>query len=463
MLDRRQFTLIGNEGIGNPRSQVAQSMAYFQGRLYLGVTHPKGEGPMDAARVLRFDSKRMRWDTVYQSPLIEADENAIVHDIYRGESGAKLGRQRHQMVPRHRGFRCMTLFHPNAATAPWLFASTLSHWGSQLVRSQDGESLEEASEPGLGNRDVLSFRTIQGFRNMLFVSPVGTVKAGVMDRMFGDVARLYVSEDPVSGAWQEAIPPGFDDPTNRSVFCMTVFNGFLYAGTGNPDCGFDLWKTDADGTAPFTWKRVLTRGAWRYNLNEFVGSMAEFDGNLYVGTGIPGLGYDKAYDVGPAAAEIIRVAPDDSWELVTGTPRFTPAGLKAPTSHLGPGFGDPENSAMWSMAAWDGVLYVGTHNCSSFHTALRGEPSIYGGFQLWATRDGDHWQALTMDGFGDPFATGVRTLMPTPEGLYVGTSTHREVEKFWSRRTGMPSTPGAGGLSVWLGSKAASGRGASAR
>jgi hypothetical protein len=451
MLDRRDFVVVGRDGIGNARSEVAQSMAYFRDRLYLGVTHPKGEGPADAARILRFDPTGKDWRTVYQSPLRRADVNAVVRDVYRGPRAARHDQQRSPTVPRHRGIRSMTLFHPRDQSEPWLVASTLSHWGSQLIVTRDGERFEEVSEAGLGNRDVLSFRAMLGFKHMLFASPVGSVKDGVMDRMFGDVARLYVSEDPLSGNWREAVAPGFGDASNRSVLSMAVFNGFLYAGTGNPERGFDVWKTDAEGAPPFSWTRVLTRGAWRHNLNEIAAVMTELGGFLYVGSGIPGLGYDKANDVGPAAAEIVRVGPDDHWDLVVGAPRFTPDGWMVPTSGFGPGFGDPDNSTIWAMATFDRALYVGTHHCGPYRSALRGEPRVRGGFQLWSSPDGSRWQPVILDGFGDPYAAGVRTLAPTPAGLFVGTSTHREIERFWARRTGQPASATAGGLSVLLG------------
>ena len=48
MLSLDDFTRIGKQGLGNPRSQIAHSMAMFNGHLYLGVTHPKADGPTDA-------------------------------------------------------------------------------------------------------------------------------------------------------------------------------------------------------------------------------------------------------------------------------------------------------------------------------------------------------------------------------------------------------------------------------
>jgi len=449
MLERSRFTEIGSDGIGNPRSVVAQSMGYYDGALYLGVTHPQGDGPQDAARILRYDPETNLWEVVYESPLVEADDNAAVHDVYRGEASRKLGSsQKGDLVPRYRGFRGITQLG-NGHGQPLLFASTLSHWGSQLLVSRDGRTFEEACEPGLGNPNILSFRAILAFKGKLFVAPVGTVREGVMDRNFGDLAQLFVADDPLSGRWREAMEPGFGDPTNLSVFAATAFDDHLYVGTGNPQRGFELWKTRAEGEPPYEWTRVLTRGAYRYNVNETTASMTVFNGALYVGSGLPGLGYDKAHDVGPAAAELIRVRPDDSWDLLVGASRFTPDGLKIPSSLCGPGFDDPENSAMWAMTAYDGALYVGTHHCGAFHDALNGSERIGGGFQLWATQDGDEWEAVTMDGFGDVFATGVRTLLPTPVGLFLGTSTHREIQRAWVKRTGRPLQKTGTGLSVW--------------
>ena len=162
----------------------------------------------------------------------------------------------------------------------------------------------------------------------------------------------------------------------------------------------------------------------------------------------------NANDVGLAAAELIRIYPNDRWDVVVGDARFTADGLKVPLSGIGAGFEDENNTAFWAMNVFDDVLYVGTHHCQSFRDALSEEEVIGGGLQLWATRDGEAWEAVTMDGFDDPFSTGVRTLLPPPFGLFLGISTHREVQQRWSRRTGRPIQVPGSGLSVWLGRNA---------
>ena len=45
-----------------------------------------------------------------------------------------------------------------------------------------------------------------------------------------------------------------------------------------------------------------------------------------------------------------------------------------------------------------------------------------GGFELWRTKDGINWIPVTRDGFGNPFNYGGRTMVSTPEGLFLGTA-----------------------------------------
>jgi hypothetical protein len=228
---------------------------------------------------------------------------------------------------------------------------------------------------------------------------------------------------------------------------MTVFNGFLYAGTINPKMGFQIWKTRAEGY-PYQWEKVITAGAFRGNSNEAVVSMCVFHDALYVGTGLQGIGFEKTYDEGPAAAELIRIHPNDSWELIVGNPRRTFEGVKIPLSGMGPGFDNGYNTVIWRMAEHDGWLYVGTEDVSvfllSWLCATRGARlwgkaiddfiGERGGFDLWRSQDGTAWEQVTGVGFGNPRSHGVRTFASTPAGLFVGTATAR-------------------GCEIWLGSR----------
>lgn len=446
MLNSQRFQLIGTAGLGNPRSRVAQSMAYFQDTLYVGVTHPRGAGSEDRARILRYDPLQAVWHTMFVSPLTAPDSRAFARDVLRRRAP---GQNSTSAVPRYRGFRAMTVFQGRSDPTPALYVSTICHWGADLLRSLDGEQFEAVSLTGLDRGQLLSFRALLGHGHKLFIAPTGAVGEQEYDCNFSGDPTVYVTDDPLNGVWQPAMEPGFGDPSNRAITALASFANHLYAATGNPERGFQLWKTSARGKPPYRWHPVLRDGAGRYNLNALAPALTVFQGALYVTTGLPGLGYDSANDIGPAAAELLRVYDDDRWELVVGEPRFSSTGLKVPFAVRGPGFDDFYNSVLWSMVAHDGCLYVGTHHWGSFECALTGQP-LQGGFQLWASEDGDRWQAVAAAGFGDPFQIGVQTLLSTSAGLFVGSSNHQEIA--WRyRRQGTIMAAGAGGCAVWLG------------
>lgn len=455
MLTENNFSRIGTAGIGNTRSSLAHCLAYFNDRIYLGVTHHLGEGPQDQARILCYDPDVKKWEQVHISPLVEADAQAIPQDTLRPKLKDMIKHKfTGQKVPKYRGYRSMTVFQGKSDPHPVLYVTTICHWGAQLLRSEDGKTFTAVSKPGLGNHHILSFRSLTDFQGKLFTASTGLVKDGVMDRNFSGIPVIYVSEDPASDIWEPAMEEGFGDPNNNSISCIRAFNNFLYASVGNPERGFQLWKTDAVGKPPYQWHPIFLDGAYKYNLNETAPTMIEFNGALYIGGGLPGLGYDTANDVGPASAELIRVYPDDNWDLVVGRPRFTPDGMKVPFAARGPGFDNNYNSIIWSMAVHDGCLYAGTLHWITLALVFRGRKPV-GGFQLWASQDGDNWEPVTLDGFGDPLDVGLRSMLSTPVGLVIGTHNHQGIVNVIQQRLNSPQTDefGAGGCKVWLGSK----------
>jgi hypothetical protein len=70
------------------------------------------------------------------------------------------------------------------------------------------------------------------------------------------------------------------------------------------------------------------------------------------------------------------------------------------------------------------VLYLGTHQWEPFQSLKSNSEKIVGGYQLWASEDGENWEMVIEDGHGNPAELGVRTLRSTPLGLFVGTHNH---------------------------------------
>jgi hypothetical protein len=244
---------------------------------------------------------------------------------------------------------------------------------------------------------------------------------------------------------------------------MASFNGYLYAGTGNQEKGYQIWKTNTFGEQPYTWIPVIMDGAYRGPENQGTASMYVFKDRLYVGSGIQGGGYDQTAGLF-GQPELIRINPDDTWQLICGKRRNTPDGLKIPLSDKGPGFGNIFTGYFWQMEEHEDWLYLGTLDTSVFLLyypldkfrsplsklleliGIDRIVSYAGGFDLWKTKNGVQWYTVTSKGFGNPLNLGLRTLQSTPFGLFLGTANPFTVG---DRSHTFPNKPG--GAEVWMG------------
>jgi SAM-dependent methyltransferase len=471
-LDASDFTKIATRGFGDPLNSYAHSMAWFRDHLYVGTTRAnlcmvKAHNPpaldpwpikcpndyytLDRrAQIWRYSPHTQKWQNVYVAPIVRARDGAG--------------------VPRDIGYRGMAVFQASGDRAPALHVCAWSPWKAGkppiILRTYDGVRFQEIPVPTT-DPSLNSFRALFPFEGRLFTAPTGRIHGGINA---SGKPVIFTSANPASGAWEPACADGFGDHHNLSVFELAAFNGFLYAGTLNPSTGLQIWKTKAQGEPPHKWISVVTNGADRGPLNECALSFCEFDGALYVGTGIQNGGYDRAYSVGPGAAELIRIYPDDTWDLIVGKPRLTPQGYKRPLSGLGPGFDNFYTGYIWRMAAHEGQLYAATYDWSVFlpYLAMANLPAWFrrvveqrgmdaiiaetGGFDLWRSPDGVQWTPVTRTGFGNPHNYGGRTMLSTPFGLFIGTANPFGPEVAVRTPTGWEYRPNSqGGLEVWLG------------
>ena len=469
------FRQVGVRGVTDPRNAYSHAMAWFNNRLFVGTSRdtlclmkrPNRTLPLPKmdfwpvkcndpevpelmrAQIISYDPEKNIWGLVYKSPMIELKGKEVMRDV---------------------GYRGMTVHTAGNSSKPYLYAGSISATGCRMLRSEDGVYFETVGPP----LDGPSVRTLFSYRGRLYTSIIGKTGSHGNESYRTEV---WESDDPATGDWRMVSEPGFSDPGNASVFEMAEFNGCLYVATMNPTSGFQLWKTDAEGPAPYRWKKVLTAGAYRGFLNEFGLSMCVFNGSLYLGTGIAGGGYDRVNKVGPAAAELIRVYPDDTWDLVVGAPRLTPDGVKIPISGLSPGFDNFMNGYVWRMCAHEGHLYVGTFNAAVFgkyrphrlkevdrekmeyFEKLLTTGTIdefaqrYGGCHLWRTGDGERFSPVTRDGFGTPYNMGIRQMCSTPYGLFAGTANPFGPQVGVKRNGEWAYEENArGGIEIWLGS-----------
>jgi ubiquinone/menaquinone biosynthesis C-methylase UbiE len=473
------FTRIARQGLGDPWNAYAHSMAWFRDKLYIGTTranlcmakanNPPALNPWPTrcpddlydldrrAQIWRYCPRTGRWQKVYTSPRVF------------GRDGTK--------VARDIGYRAMTVFRADNDRAPALYVCTWSPSKTEkppiILRSYDGTHFEEIAVP-TSDPSLNTFRVLLPFKGRLFTSPTGKTLGWKGSRYQSAHSNMsgqpivFATSDPASSAWQPASVNGFGDPQNLSVFELAAFNGHLYAGTLNPTSGLQIWKTNADGKPPYRWTNVLTHGAYRGALNECSMSLCGCGEALYVGTGIQNGGYDRVYKVGPAAAELLRIYPDDTWELVVGKARMTPDGYKRPLSGLGPGFNNFFSGYIWRMSVHNGHLYAATYDWSvllpylpisrwpaRFRRAIEARSidaiiADTGGFDLWRSQDGTHWTPVTQTGFGNPYNYGGRTMVSSPFGLFIGSANPFGPEIAKPTPTGWQYRPNAlGGFEVW--------------
>jgi hypothetical protein len=358
------------------------------------------------------------------------------------------------------GYRTMAIYTDRHATEA-LYVVGIGAEG-HILRTTDGTTFAVITEPTLSRNAAFGFRPLVSLNGRLYTSTVG-------HRLFPNVSAypaVLEADDPArgaidSGVWRPVSAPGFGDPANLSIFEMVVFKDHLYAGTGNLN-GFQIWKTDATGTPPYRWTPVVLNGGHQSPSNNFaVISMCAFGEWLYVGSGRAPSSLET---LEPAPGELIRIAPDDTWEVVAGEPRDTSQGFKAPISGMAAGFGNPFAMYVWRMEAHHEWLYAGINDATTLlrytpqrsmgpHTArwvgqyggVEQVVEAEGGFDLWRTRDGVHWTCITRTGFGNPCNNGVRTLKSTPRGLFVGSM------NFFTEATDPVTGELRGGTEIWLG------------
>lgn len=458
ILTEQEFQRIGERGFGDSANSYPWSMVWFKDRLYIGTNHNflcltrsirdtgdagvNPEVPDDCnpdfyandfrGRIYSYEPVTGQIELVYISPTV----NVLTSDGTRVD------------VPVDLGYRTMIVYSEPDGTEALYAGSFISNEipgpPPRLIRTVDGRNFAEIPGTVSNNTLYTSYRSLTSFNGKLYVLAIGRAL---------DQTALLEASDPASGNFRVVSPPYFGDPVNSGAFELEVFKGYLYVGTATASDGFQLLKTQANGSPPYVFQKVLVKGAFRGSANQNVVSIYPYKDHLYIGSGINFVGLDYFPDVDPAPAELIRITPDDQWELVCGDARNTPIGHKAPITGMVAGCDNFFSGYIWRMIEHEGVLYMSTFDLSAFtqffenvtfeqidqsglfdrYPNLRGfvenrNPdeigdiiaAIEGGFDLWGTTDGKNWTRISRTGFGDWYSYGIRSFVSTPFGLYAG-------------------------------------------
>lgn len=274
-----------------------------------------------------------------------------------------------------------------------------------------------------------------------------------------------------------------------SIFDMIQFGKSLYVSicTGTPDNmpdentmqSFAIVRGDRNDNGTWVWTSVIgdtekdkakyTFGIDPERTRSGAAVLRTFGDYLYIGEyndeeiAVEEMLFNNSFDFMNANLEqsvnLYRLDKDENAELIVGdADSMFPEGGK---SGFGSGFDRNENQYIWRMHVYDGKLYVGTFDTSSFLLPLneyvndanaseewKSEVEKYiglisenytgfpegalecaeymknadPGFDLYVTEDGINFETITTDGFGDPFNHGLRAYAVMDSGFYIGTA-----------------------------------------
>lgn len=490
-LVEEDFVRIGSGGFGDSANSYAWGMELFNGDLYVGTNRHHVWQLMQAMSVL-LEPLGMDMGSMIPGPEDQtlggegwAEETRGEIWRYRTDEGVVERKRVHQAAvlygelpimanamlppppdppvvgyyPESYGYRTLGSFNGH------LYAIGIGMWVpnmafGRILRSTDGEQWEDVT--GI-IAAATNPRGLAVYHGRLFVSASlpGFGPAGAGQGM------VYASSDPKTQGWTEVSMPGFGNDDNAEIPYLTVFDDHLYASTVNFNTGFEVWKTDGtpDPGDPegkrYVWTRVI-RDGFGDTWNQWGMTLKGFGDYLYVGTAVGGgMVLKDAKPVGSRPFDVIRVDRNDNAELVVGADKAMDPlpgwpEFRAPLSGQPAGFGNPFNVYVWMMEVHDGWLYLGTMDMTGmFFEMLKAMiqtnsgaleqlfdlfEELFGGADLWKTRDGTYWEPVTVSGFGNPYNTGIRRMISAANGLYVSTA------------NGMTGDP-RGGCEVLLGHK----------
>lgn len=424
LLTSEHFQRINDPGFGDQGNSIIWSMKWWKGKLYAGT----GRAVRCVENYLA--SRAFPRSMPYPPKIPELRCTPNIYDLslegelwcytpeksewnrlYRSPADVEIPDHPGRRMARDRGYRYLEVVR-EADGREALYASGVStrpitgdSQPPRILRSTDGVVFEPIpQEPGtvLGEIKALGFRHLFSHGGRLFLTAGGAYGSGV----------LFESRNPEKGNnhFEQLLPDRI------LVFTTALFNKSLYLGLLDFEKGYSVVKMNIDAPKPYPVTPIVTeggyRGLWK---SDGVISMKVFNGSLYVGCDSP--------------AELIRIHPDDSWDLIVGAPRMTPQGRKFPLSGMADGFDSWLNIHIHSMEVHEDILYMGTDNAGHF---WYGTPIVRSfvrprmGLTLCATSDGERISVITRDGFGRLFNTGCRNLESTPLGLFLGTTNHFE-------------------------------------
>jgi len=279
-------------------------------------------------------------------------------------------------------------------------------------------------------------------------------------------AASQVNGDPIP-------PPTAENNTTYPNVQFVSFNDYLYTTVARFNSvevpgGFWIFKgkpiDPGDPTGEWEWSEVMRDGAgdpwnesagvWAFRDHVYVGTLIQFPEHLMRDDGVSFL-YDNLDSL---RCEVFRFDENNIWEMIIGTPEQNSlfdirlgnydAGFWEPILPISP-FNDVNaslNLYSWWIGVYNDKLYCSTFDTKVFLKYVSGLLEFFdysrdeidtiegyielldivndnpAGGDLYVTEDGINFKPVTLDGFGDEYNYGFRTLMGTSDRLFAGTA-----------------------------------------
>ena len=377
---------------------------FFQENLYLAYIHYLSNDIDNFIVVLTYDSESKKWQELYRQSLVKID-----HESLKTEEN--------NFQQKFLEFKIESfIFSSVNDSQSSLYIQVYSPFNSQLISSNNGIDFEVIATASPGTDGFIPLGKFLSYQNRLYALPISSSFDNVDQEK--NKSLIYYCDSPQALNWQLLPTKHFTDYSNNSIAQIAIFNNIFYTATTNPEQGFQIWQNTTNLLLENNWEQIITKGAYRYSLNQQVSSMAVFHDSLYIASGITKSKNDYFDNLYQCGFELIRVYADGDWDLILGTPKFTPKGLKVPLAIMGAGFDNPDNQEVQFLVVHNDFLYLGSQNAD--------------GLQMWRTADGEIWNLVPLDDLSKYYHVEIITASSTPFGLALLMKVNRKNHlQFW--------------------------------
>ena len=265
---------------------------------------------------------------------------------------------------------------------------------------------EQANKNGFGDSEVFEISALEPFNGYLYA---GTYNPNPVDP-FPQFDGAQILRSANGETWTPVTEPGFGndhDTAPPAILDLALFKGYLYAGTGRGDAA-QIWRSQ-NGV---NWSRVVNAGFGDPDIVAFT-TLAVYNQALYIGA--------TKQDSG---AQI--------WRTLVGDGTLSNWTQVAPAAPLG------DTAGVSSMAVFDDGSGTGLYAAVAF---AADSPA-----QIWRSYGGD-WETVLNNGFGDSNTTATGGMAVFGGDLYVGAGNTNSGAQLWRSSNGenwVPAAPAFG-------------------